>query len=95
MPAPVQILRELKDSNERLQEAKFDLLPPDYVPSLIRTIEGFRINVSSIEGVFKLSQNRDRNDFANTILELKKRGSESALVADEMLARRPKYFPDS
>jgi transcriptional regulator len=90
----IEILRELKDSNEVEPAAKFDLLPPDYVPSLIRAIEGFEIAVTSVEAVFKLSQNRSRADFERTLEELRKQGGEAALVADEMEERRSIFFRD-
>ena len=91
----VAILRDLKDIFEVEPAAKFDQLPPEYVPSLIKAIEGFRIDVHSVEAVFKLSQNRNRADFERTIEELQKKGGESALVAEEMIARRPHFFPDA
>ena len=90
----VQILRDLKDLYEVDPAAKFDLLPPDYVPSLIRAIEGFEIVVTSFESVFKLSQNRNRADFERTVEELRKGGGEGALVAEEMSERRGAFFPE-
>lgn len=90
----VNILRDLKDLHEVEPAAKFDLLPPDYVPSLIRAIEGFEIEVTSMEAVFKLSQNRTREDFESTIEGLQRRDGESALVAEEMIARRSRFFAD-
>lgn len=90
----VEILRELKDGYEEMPEAKFDLLPPDYVPSLIRAIEGFEIEVTSVEAVFKLSQNRNLADFNRIVDSLQERGGESALVAEEMLERKERFFPE-
>ena len=90
----VEILRELKDSYEEDSRAKFDFLPPEYVNSLIGAIEGFEIQISAIEAVFKLSQNRSLTDFDSTVENLRKRGGESALVADEMAARRQHFFAD-
>lgn len=96
LPEPdlVEILRDLKDLYEEDPAAKFDLLPPDYVPSLIRAIEGFEIAVTSVEAVFKLSQNRSRADFERTIVELRRKGGECALVAEEMTERRGAFFSD-
>lgn len=96
LPEPdlVSILRELKDGFETEPAAKFDLLPTDYVPSLIGAIEGFEIVVNEMDAVFKLSQNRDRADFERTIEELERRGGEAALVAAEMAARRSMFFPN-
>lgn len=93
-PELVGILRNLKDLYEVDDSAKFDQLPPDYVPSLIKAIEGFEIEVTSVEAVFKLSQNRSRADFERTIEELQRKGGESALVAEEMAERRDAFFSD-
>jgi transcriptional regulator len=90
----VEILRDLKDSNEVDPAAKFDLLPPDYVPSLIRAIEGFEIVATSFQAVFKLSQNRSKVDFERTVEELRRKGGEGALVAEEMVERRSAFFSD-
>ncbi len=40
-------------------EAAFNKLPEEYVDRLVKAIIGFTIEVSSIENVFKLSQNHD------------------------------------
>lgn len=68
--------------------AAFNKLPVEYVDRLVKGIIGFRIDVSAIENVFKLSQNHDvatresivenlsgrRDDNSNTIaIEMKKR----------------------
>jgi predicted FMN-binding regulatory protein PaiB len=50
--------------------------------------------VNSVEAVFKLSQNRSRADFEQTIKGLLQKGGESALVAEEMVARRSLFFPE-
>ena len=60
---------------------------------MIKAIEGFEIIPTSVEAVFKLSQNRTREDFESTVNELSKRGGESALVAEAMTERRFDYFP--
>ena len=88
----IDILRELKDTYEVDPSHKFEHLAPDYVPSMIRAIEGFEIEVTSVQAVFKLSQNRSESDFERTIEALRQRGGEHALVAEEMSARRSLYF---
>lgn len=80
-------LRELKNSYETEPEYSFENLPPDYVPRLINGIEGFRIEVSAMEAVFKLSQNRSEEEVRRVILGLAEVGGESALVGEEMAAR--------
>ena len=89
----VGILRDLKNTYEENPANKFEQLPAEYVPSMIKAIEGFEIVATSVEAVFKLSQNRTRKDFESTVNELTKRGGESALVAEAMAERRFDYFP--
>ncbi len=89
----LEIIRELKDLFEEDPTAKFDSLPAEYIDRLIGAIQGFEIRVDSVEAVFKLSQNRNLVDFDNTLAELRTRGGESAMVAEEMAARRSQYHP--
>jgi transcriptional regulator len=89
----VGILRDLKDLYETDSSAKFTNLPEEYVPSLIQAIEGFEIVSTSVEAVFKLSQNRTPADFERIVEQLSRKGGESALVAAEMIARQNDYFP--
>lgn len=91
----VNLLRDLKNRFEVDDRAMFDLLPPDYVPRLIDAVEGFEIEVTSIEAVFKLSQNRSLTDFDQVIQGLTANGGGSALVAEEMTTRRSRFFPGS
>lgn len=88
----VNFLRDLKNSYEVDPAAKFDLLPPDYVPKLIAGIEAFRIEVSSCQAVFKLSQNRSASEFDRVVKEFDGVGGQPALVASEMRARRARYY---
>jgi transcriptional regulator len=89
----VKILRDLKDLHEVDPSTNFEGLPPDYLASLIPAIEGFEISVTSIQAVFKLSQNRSAAEFERIIEELQGKGGESALVAEAMSSRRGTYFP--
>jgi len=89
----VGILRELKNMHEVDSTVAFDKLPQDYLDALIPAIEGLQIEVEDVQAVFKLSQNRPRGDFDETLKELQERGGESALVAEEMLARTDTFFP--
>ena len=62
-------------------------LPADYRRNLLRSIVGFEMPISRIEGKFKLSQNRPEQDQANVVRELS--GSQNAdarAVADWMRA---------
>lgn len=89
----LEILRDLKNLYEIDPNAKFEHLPAEYLSLLTPAIEGFEIVATSVEAVFKLSQNRTPADFEHTLAELRAKGGESALVADEMAMRRGAFFP--
>ncbi|MGC4103120.1 FMN-binding negative transcriptional regulator [Ferruginibacter sp.] len=71
-------------------EGAFDKLPKEYIDHMIKAIVGFRIEVESLENVFKLSQNRDIDSQKNIIAQLKKRGDDqSRMIAEAMETRLP------
>ena len=53
---------------------RYDSLPADYVESMTRGIVGFEIQISRIEGKFKLSQNRSEDDILSVIEALEQSG---------------------
>jgi len=60
-------------------------LPEDMMNKYMKGIVGFRIEIEKIEGKWKLSQNRDDEDYQNIIHELEKLEDVNArLVAEEM-----------
>ena len=54
--------------------------PPDYVDAMLKAIVGIEIEVTRVEGKFKLSQNRDAADRTGVVL---------GLEADASLERQP------
>jgi transcriptional regulator len=70
----------------------FDNLPVDYRSNLMKAIVAFEIEVTSVEHVFKLSQNRDEESYENIVDELKKQGSDSETIANLMEERKDKVF---
>lgn len=69
--------------------ASYENIPEDYIASMVKAIVGFRIEVSSLQNVFKLSQNRSPGDYANIIEELEKRGKPGDLfIAQKMKERQ-------
>lgn len=90
----VRFLQALKDKYEVDPAAKFEHLSDDYLNALLPAIELFEIEADEVQAVFKLSQNRSRQEFENAIRQLEGQGGESALVAEEMLARASSYFPN-
>ena len=68
--------------------AAFDNLPQDYIQKLIGAIVGIEIEVSSLDNVFKLSQNHDEASQVNIIEQLNKRTDDnSKIIAAEMKSR--------
>lgn len=78
-----------KDKNS---PASFHHLSEDYVQRLSKAIIAFEVAVEKIEHVFKLSQNRDKEDYKNIIHQLDERGNEGKAMGDEMRKRRPDMF---
>lgn len=59
-------------------------LAPEYLNKLMKAIIAFEIEVTEIGHVFKLSQNRDEESYANIIDELSKRDAEAQQMATIM-----------
>lgn len=74
-------------------ETTFDNLPEEYTTRLVKAIIGFEIEVTSLEHVFKLSQNRDEKSYHHIIDHLKAEGGEAADMAKMMEERKDKVYP--
>ena len=60
-------------------------MKPGYVTSMMQHIIAFEIELTNIEHVFKLSQNRDEQSQASIITHLQQNDNpDAAQVADEM-----------
>ena len=80
-------LKDLVDRYEIISEKpiRMEELPEDMVNKYMKGIVGFRIQIEKIDGKWKLSQNRDKEDHQNIIKQLEKLGEINAnLVAEEM-----------
>lgn len=71
----------------------FDNLPQDYRSSLMKAIVAFEIEVSSVEHVFKLSQNRDEESYHHIAEKLKAGDADATAIAEMMEERKSKVFP--
>jgi len=88
------LLRELVDSQEaaspEAERYRLQSMPQPLVDGMMAAIVGFRITVTRVEAVAKLSQNRNEADHARIIEQLRKRGDADSLsVAREMEKRGP------
>ncbi|MBV9962147.1 MAG: FMN-binding negative transcriptional regulator [Parafilimonas sp.] len=67
-------------------------LDEDYVTNMMKAIVGFEIEITEIEHVFKLSQNRDEKSYENIIEHLQQGDVEAKYIASTMKERKDKVF---
>jgi transcriptional regulator len=79
--------------NDPASPSLFEHLPEEYIDRLIKAIEGFRIDVISMDHVFKLSQNRDEESYKNIVSKLDEGDPQSKQIAAEMKSRQQCPFP--
>jgi transcriptional regulator len=80
-------LKTLVDNFEKGSDnpVSIEKISPQYLNEQMQGITGFEIAIASIEGVKKLSQNRDEKDYSNIISKLSDEKDENAKkVATEM-----------
>jgi transcriptional regulator len=80
------------ENNNTASTTVFDNLPADYKEKLMKAIVAFEIEVTAMDNVFKLSQNRDEKSYHNIIGKLKEKGADGAAVAAEMEKRASQLF---
>lgn len=73
------MLRRLVDEYESASETRWKMeLPDAYMHKMIDAIVAFEVRISRLEGKFKLSQNRPRNDHSNVVAALRAAGDDNA-----------------
>ena len=84
------ILSRLVARNESNAAYRLETLPQEFVSKEIRGIVAFQVEVTRIEANYKLSQNRNDEDYHNIISRLEEREDEmSHGVAEAMKEKRP------
>jgi transcriptional regulator len=92
----VSILRRLTLHYENGNTASvtfFDNLPAEYTESMMKGIVPFEIEITDLQHVFKLSQNRDEESYDNIIRQLKQKDDNAKAIAAIMEKRKSKIFP--
>lgn len=85
------LLSRLVQNHESKSSYRLETLPQDFVQKEMQAVFGFAVDVTRVEGAYKLSQNRNAGDHQNIIDELNKRGDENSKeIARSMLAQRGK-----
>ena len=93
--ALISILKRLTlhyENNNTHSSTVFNNLPEEYVNPLMKAIVAFEIEVTEIDNVFKLSQNRDEKSYYNIIEKLEQQDSDGKYIAAEMKKRASKLF---
>src|SRR5678809_442024 len=80
------------ENNNTASTTIFDNLPSEYTGRLMKAIVAFEVEITSIENVFKLSQNRDEKSFRNIMEKLNEQGSDARFIAEEMKKRQQQLF---
>ena len=91
----VAILKRLTlhyENNNTASTTVFDNLPSEYTERLMKAIIAFEVEITSIDNVFKLSQNRDEKSFHNIMGKLNEQGSDGKFIAEEMKKRQQQLF---
>ena len=91
----IALLRKLSlhfENNNTASSTIYDNLPADYISKLIKAIIGFEIEVTELDNVHKLSQNRDAKSYENIITELEKQGKDGEYIAGRMRQNTSQIF---
>src|SRR6187455_1483298 len=91
----IAILKRLTlhyENNNTASTTIFDNLPSEYTGPLMKAIVAFEVEITSVENVFKLSQNRDEKSFHNIMSKLNEQGSDGKFIAEEMRKRQKQLF---
>lgn len=72
----------------------FDNLPAEFKQKVLKAIVAFEIEVTKMDNVFKLSQDRDAKSYSNIIKKLKNQGEDGRVIAAEMEKRTMEVFPE-
>lgn len=80
------------ENGDSTSSTVYENLPVDYKERLIKAIVSFRVKVTEIENVFKLSQNRDEKSYDNIINVLEKRDAGAQYIAGKMKERKSSIF---
>jgi transcriptional regulator len=85
------LLKRLMDRHETGASYNMDTLPPEFVEKEMRGVMAFQIKVTRLEASYKLSQNRNDEDYWNIVSHLEERPDElSQGVAQAMKKQRNK-----
>lgn len=80
------------ENNNKDSATVYDNLSPEYIASLLKAIVAFEVEVKSIDNVFKLSQNHDKESYHHIIKQLETKDADAQTIAAEMKKRASQLF---
>ena len=92
----ISILKRLTlyyENNNAASATVFDNLPAEYTERMMKAIVPFEIEITDLQHVFKLSQDRDEKSYDNIIQQLKQKNGDAKMIAAIMEKRKSKVFP--
>jgi len=93
--ALIELLKKLSlhfENNNTESSTVYDNLPLDYKEKLIKAILAFEIEVTEMDNVHKLSQNRDEKSYDNIVQQLKKQEGDGNEIGNLMEKRKDQVF---
>jgi transcriptional regulator len=91
----IQVLKKTSlhfENNNPQSSTVFDNLSEEYTVKLMKAIIAFEVAVESIDNVFKLSQNRDKESYHQIIDKLESQDADGKSIAEEMKKRSNQLF---
>src|SRR5436190_10267957 len=91
----VELLKKLSlhfENNNLTSSTIYDNLPGEYKEKLIKAILAFELEVTEMDNVHKLSQNRDEKSYDNIVQQLKQQEGDAKEIGELMENRKDKVF---
>ena len=93
--ALVGLLKKLSlhfENNNLTSSTIYDNLPVDYKEKMIKAILAFELEVTEMDNVHKLSQNRDEKSYDNIVQQLKHQDGDAKEIGELMEKRKEQVF---
>jgi len=93
--ALVGLLKKLSlhfENNNLTSSTIYDNLPVDYKEKMIKAIVAFELEVTEMDNVHKLSQNRDEKSYDNIVQQLKQQDGDAKEIGELMEKRKEQVF---
>jgi transcriptional regulator len=91
----VELLKKLSlhfENNNLTSSTIYDNLPGEYKEKLIKAILAFELEVTEMDNVHKLSQNRDEKSYDNIVQQLKQQEGDAKEIGELMEKRKDQVF---